>query len=461
MQRVCRDAPPGLPIAEHQPAIDLLHGLLPPHESRLFALPRAGADGLREWWTTQEGQPQPYSGLDEKSQATLLEKYQGTLSDLLKLGDTLRQQGRTGEADLLENLPRTPDTRHLYSLNGTPLITHWHAGLSGLAPAVAPLAVPADTTALTTTGPTRRWLWLLALLALLALLLAAWWWWTHRTPPVSEPISPPVATPVAPPPPEPAASATPEPVVPPVSEPVPQPPAPTKSAAGLTCAPRPADQSPPELVIVFDTSNSMDLNIATSPEDEDWIFSLTAQQRSRLSAPEKARFLAMLRRPTREEVAKKSLIDLVEQLPTSQSISMVTFNSCTAPTTIRHGPFPGTQHARITQLIQRLKINGGTPLADSIEAAAAMVDGKNRDAIIVVFLDGEDGCGEDQCATAARIAKAQPRLKFNVVDISGQGLSNCIAKSTGGRVYSTRDAARIAEALSQSVREVSEDVICK
>ena len=45
--------------------------------------------------------------------------------------------------------------------------------------------------------------------------------------------------------------------------------------------------------------------------------------------------------------------------------------------------------------------------------------------------------------------------------LSGQGLSNCIAKSTGGRVYSTRDAARVAEALNQSVREVSEDVICK
>ncbi|MGB6217660.1 MAG: hypothetical protein WBF84_09640, partial [Castellaniella sp.] len=252
MQRVSRDTTPDLPIAEHQPAIDLLHRLLPPHESRLFALPRAGSDGLREWWTTLEGQPQPYSSLDEKSQAALLEKYQGTLGDLHTLGDTLRQQGRADEAGLLEHLPRTPDTRHLYSLNGTPLITHWHAGLSGLPPLVVPPAAPAAAAALAGPPARRWWPWLLALLALLALLLAAWWWWTHRTLPVAEPLDPPAAAPVAPPPPEPVVPPAPEPVAPVAPEPVapepvaPQPvaPEPPPPPAPKPAPPKPARPAP-------------------------------------------------------------------------------------------------------------------------------------------------------------------------------------------------------------------------
>ena len=424
MQRVCRDTSTDLPVSRHQPTVDLLQKLLLPHDNQLFALPREGADKVLEWWTSLEGQPQPYNGLDEKSQATLLDACQRTLGDLHRLGDTLRRQGKTSEADLLEQLPRTPNTQHLYSLNGSPLLTHWYSDQPDVHPPVSP---PPPVTPPPAQKQTQRplWLWLLALLALLALLLALWWWTHHPVAAVQDPVAPPAAAPT-----------------------------------GMTCVPRPADEPPPELVIVFDTSSSMDLKIGASKEDEDWIFNMDLIQRGTLSDADKARFLSMFTGPSRAEVAKQSLINLVNQLPENQAISMVTFDSCMSPTTFRHGPFPGNQHARLTKIIQDLPIDGGTPLADSIETAAAMVDGKDRDAIIVVFLDGEDGCGRDQCAAAAAIAKAKPRLKFNVVDISGRGLSDCIAKSTGGHIYSTEDATEIAEALRESVREVSEGVSC-
>ncbi|KAG1250706.1 hypothetical protein G6F65_018634 [Rhizopus arrhizus] len=80
----------------------------------------------------------------------------------------------------------------------------------------------------------------------------------------------------------------------------------------------------------------------------------------------------------------------------------------------------------------------GTPVAASLRLAADMVDGVDRDAVIVMFVDGEDGCEQNQCAVAREIAKKKPRLKVNIVDLTGANLSSCIAKSTGGKFASAQ-----------------------
>ncbi|WP_323012206.1 vWA domain-containing protein [Castellaniella sp.] len=203
----------------------------------------------------------------------------------------------------------------------------------------------------------------------------------------------------------------------------------------------------------------MELNINVDIKEEDWLYSLNEQQRATLSQVDKARVLSLFSRPSRVETAKQSLRSLVMGLPEDQDISLVTFNSCSAPPS-RQGPFLGKQHADLLQYIEDLEVDGGTPLATSLEAAASMVDGKNRDAIVVAFLDGEDGCDRNQCEVAARIAEKQPRLTFNVVDISGRGLSDCIAKESGGRIYTARDTTHITEALQQSVLAIPKNTHC-
>lgn len=101
-----------------------------------------------------------------------------------------------------------------------------------------------------------------------------------------------------------------------------------------------------------------------------------------------------------------------------------------------------------------------TPSAEALFLAAQQMDGVNNDGIIVLFIDGEDGCGMNICQVAEYIAKEKPRLRANVVDISGFGLSNCVAEATGGRIYSSGNASRINELLRNSIEEVAADAAC-
>lgn len=97
----------------------------------------------------------------------------------------------------------------------------------------------------------------------------------------------------------------------------------------------------------------------------------------------------------------------------------------------------------------------GTPLAASLRHAAARVDGVDKEAIIILFIDGEDGCGENVCALSRQIAQQQPRLKINVVDVSGNGLSSCAAELTGGRIYSSQDITQIDDFFVQAAAELA------
>ncbi|MGP9591134.1 hypothetical protein, partial [Halomonas sp. AOP42-B2-16] len=104
--------------------------------------------------------------------------------------------------------------------------------------------------------------------------------------------------------------------------------------------------------------------------------------------------------------------------------------------------------------IQALNAYDGTPLAESLVAAAELVDGRERDAIIIAFVDGADGCEQDQCQIAAEIAQNQPRLTINVVDVTTGGRSNCLAKHTGGQVFSSQDAVEITSMLEQASSQI-------
>ena len=110
--------------------------------------------------------------------------------------------------------------------------------------------------------------------------------------------------------------------------------------------------------------------------------------------------------------------------------------------------------------INTLQADGGTPLASSLEEAASQVDGRDRDAVIVMFIDGADGCNRDVCSVSRTIAREQPRLRVNVVNISDSDSSDCIADNTGGRVYSAENAEQVAQMLRDATEEVSQSARC-
>ncbi|MDN7143989.1 hypothetical protein KC131_25425 [Pseudomonas sp. JQ170] len=407
MQRVTRDAGPdhdGLAALVQTVAIITKH--FPPSVAQLFALPRAGKDGAREWWTALEGQPRLYGELGAEQQAALLSLYEQRQDALRQLASELESRGQASDASALRRLIGPADLNNLYSVNGYPLLVRW-----GEPAAVAPPPAPRPV------ARTRRrtWIWLpwflLPLLALLALLAALWFGWPYLQRWFhSEPAKP------------------------------------------FACVKDPQVQ-PPQLSVVLDTSGSMQLSVDATLEDEKWFF-----ENQDNPAPDLERLARITQAPLRMDVAKQSLTQMVNDLHPAIDMRIVTFDGCRTP--VDHGVFNLAQRPALIQGIQGLVANDGTALSASLEAAARSMDGRERDGVIVMFVDGADGCGRNVCEVAQDIARDQPRLKVNLINISNNSLADCIADSTGGRVYSANNASQLAVALEGASQDVSSTANC-
>ncbi|KQN44678.1 hypothetical protein ASE98_06975 [Pseudomonas sp. Leaf48] len=492
MQRVIRDAQATSEgMSALQAKVALIQKHFPPTVASLFAIPRMGSGDVLEWWTELGGQPTPYADLNEDAQRRLLETYEVRQTSLGQLADELQKRGQPTEADDLRSLLGAPELDKLYSLNGEPLVVRWNLRPpKPIVPPVIPVApiVP----------PSRRGWWIAAaLLALLLLLLALWlWWFLHREPvvvvppvapaaPVVTPAEKPVEKPVEPVPepvvePEPKPAPVPEPAPEPVPEPKPVPPPkpapepkPVPPPKPVVAAPPPPPPPPPvptldnfacrknappaevpQFVVVLDTSGSMNLNIKSVKADEDWYFG--GNDLNKLLDPD--RTMRLTAKPSRMDVAKDSLAGMINGLDPKIDTRLITFAGCER--TPDRGVFRFGDRPRLINGIRGLAPDDGTPLADSLAHAASTVDGRNNDAVIVMFVDGEDGCGQDVCAVSRRIAREQPRLRVNVVKIGAGGPSRCIAENTGGRVYNSTNAAELANQLKQASKEVSSNTKC-
>lgn len=400
--------------------VALLQRHFPPSIASLFAIPRNGHDGNLQWWSELGGQPRPFAELNSQAQSQLLERLQQRQAAIEKLAAALQSGGQPQEAERLRFLLGTADTSNLYSLNDEPVLVRW-----GLPPRPEPVSPePARSQAPPVAPPPvikKRYFlipwWLILLLLLPLLLFLLWWLWQWSTPYWSK------------------LDFDPDP----------------KPAASFACTPA---AEPPDFVVVLDTSGSMNLNIKTSHADEQWFF----EQGNHLSKSH-PRVKQVLAGPSRFEVAQQGLEQIIGDLHPAIDTHLLTFNGCHA---IRnHGLFNHAQHPQLRQELAGLIANGGTPLGTSLQQAAKLVDGRNKDAVILMFADGEDGCEVDACAVAANIAREQPRLRVNVVNISESRLSDCIAEHTGGQVFASTDSKRLLKQLRNAVNQVADDPNCE
>jgi len=408
MQRITRDehaSSTELDVLEAKIALILKH--FPPSVASVYAIPRIGSGDVVEWWTELGGQPMRFHDVSEEQQAALLERYRQRQETLGLLADELVTRGQPEQAASLRTLIGAPDVNNLYSINGDPVVVRW--GLQPQ-PAVA-TPPPAPVAAPVVVQRTRRlWPWLLlALLLLLGLLLWALWHW--RLPPMN--------------------------LLSVQSHPVCR----AKTPAG--------NELPPEFVVILDTSGSMNLNINATKDDEDWYFKSRPQPED-----DDPRTVKIFAPQTRLDVAKTSLTGIINNLHPDIDTRLMTFAGCARQPD--HGVFSAAQRPQLIAGIQGLHANEGTPLASSLKKAARQVNGRDRDAVIVMFVDGDDGCNENVCKVAQRIAVEQPRLRVNVVNIGDSSLSNCIAENTGGSIYSSRNASDLANALKNATQAVSE-----
>lgn len=409
MQRVTRDTRPAQddPQALEQ-AMAIIVRHFPTSIAHLFATPRTGQDGVREWWSALQGQPRRYHELGADQQTALLRVYEQRQDALRQLVDELHARGQTQDAAVLRKLIGPANLEHLYSVNGDPLVVRW---AEPAPPPTPPVSPPPPAPAVRP----RRWIWLpwflLPLLGLLLLALALWFgwpylqrWYEHRQP------------------------------------------------ASFACV-KGSEAQPPEFSVVLDTSGSMQLGVAATPADEQWFFENIDNP-----AIDQQRVAEITRAPVRMDVAKQSLKQMINDLHPAIDMRIITFDGCRTP--LDHGLFTPAQRPALISGIEGLVPNDGTALSASLEAAAKTMNGRDRDGVIVLFVDGADGCGQDACAVAQRIAREQPRLRVNLVNISNNSLASCIAESTGGRVYSGDNAAQVAAALKQASQEVSSSRNC-
>jgi chemotaxis protein histidine kinase CheA len=162
----------------------------------------------------------------------------------------------------------------------------------------------------------------------------------------------------------------------------------------------------------------------------------------------------------RLDAATSAASSLVNSIDSNVQIGFVEINGC--PSAKSRGFFSGTQRQALRQTIRGvnpMRYDGMTPLVNGLVQIANMTDGVNADAVGVLISDGEDTCpvtkNMNVCSVARSIHARKPRLKIHTVLIgSDAGQAACIARITGGRVYSPRDAAQINAGLQATGAEM-------
>ena len=406
MQRVLRDPDTRQNVfTDLEGKVSLVRQHFPPSIASLYALPRLGSDGVLEWWSELGGQPLRYHDLKPDDQERLKAKLAQQQNSVAHLADTLKERGEESSALTLRYLVSNPDLSNLFSLNGVPLLVRW-----GIEP---PVEIPVLVPGAVKRGQTL-WPWLLGALLLALLIALLLWLWMSRDYLMGL--------------------------------------LPRHEIATYACQKDPK-ALPPEFVVVLDTSGSMGFNVDISSEDEDWF--LKVGQKLPATNPRVKRLFSGL---ARIDVAKQSFANMIRDLHPEIDIRLITFGDCNAQ--VDHGIFDLAQRPALVSGINGLEAYGGTPLASSLEEAANQVDGRERDAVIVMFIDGEEGCDRDVCEVSKRIAREQPRLRVNVVNISTNSNPSCISENTGGRIYTAENSEQISSLLRDAAKEVSNSDVC-
>lgn len=234
-----------------------------------------------------------------------------------------------------------------------------------------------------------------------------------------------------------------------------------KEAKNLCPGQRPKEVAP-EMAIVFDASGSMNFSLDVTD----------AQIRQAGPAAQIDGLMRqfglgggggvldrLTREPKRITVAKRAALALAQRLPSDMNAGLVLIEQC--PSARSAGFYAPGQRGSLIGQIQGIQPKGGTPLADGIAKGGAMLDGVTKESLMVVISDGTESCGGDPCAAAAALKRAKPLLKINVVDITGTGAGNCVARLTGGKVFTANNANEVVDMVNRASQEAMGPANCR
>ena len=460
-------------FAHYDEIIKILRSHLPPSTATLFAKPETKADQVTvEWYSELEGQPVLIAQemQEEKQFKPIISLIQQRLNAIVTLNQELMTKGvLTPEqsawlAQLVEGA--THDTRQIYLVNNEPVITGWGIGKKVEPPAPPPV-VPL-------TAPKHRWCyWLLPLLLLLLGLLA--WWWLNREPVVPPKVEPPkVEEPKKeepkpePPKEEPKVEEPkPEPVQePPKEEPKVEEPKP-EPKKNCRVVEKPTDA--PQLAIIFNNASGMRYTLLESAKKVA-IFDEKLRNPAKYGITQQDVYY-MYRKPNRSVASKKSVAELINNIPTAVDIGLVELKSCLSTSkkasyATNHGIFTAAQRSTLKAKLNKMQVREnqvpGTPIYEGLQKALTIIDGKEREALIVLITEGNGDCtNRNVCELIKKEAKERPKLKINIVNINSPWHNtDCLAKTTGGEILNgdMTNQVKLTEAIKKSMEPVQQEI---
>ena len=167
--------------------------------------------------------------------------------------------------------------------------------------------------------------------------------------------------------------------------------------------------------------------------------------------------------PTKIEVARKTLLDVIGELDDDMRLGLVAYghrsqrreqNCSDIETLVPVGPARSTV-PDILSAARSIEPKGMTPLTDAVRVAAEGMRYTERPATVVLITDGIESCNGDPCALANELERFGIDFTAHVV---GFGLDpieraqvQCLADGTGGQYFEAADAAGLQTALADAL----------
>jgi hypothetical protein len=158
------------------------------------------------------------------------------------------------------------------------------------------------------------------------------------------------------------------------------------------------------------------------------------------------------------ELAQEALVGLAEALPTEVNVALRAYghrrpDDCT-DSQLLAAPGPFFREALVAQIRAVQPVNlGRTPIAASLEAAAADLAAAPGETLVVLVSDGEESCEGDPVAAAAALHGARPEVRVSVVgfDIAPELRERlaAIAAAGGGEYLDAADLDELTAALQR------------
>ena len=398
--------------------VAVLNRYLPPSTTNILARPEV-KDNMVEWYSELQGQPQllnAHSSHYAEANALVVQR----LASIDALVFELLQKEAIEPAiaaylKQFTHIVKQYDIQ-IYSVNQQPVITGW--GLKDITAEQTPPVTEAKTP--------RRWLLplLLFTLAILGFLV-----WLFLTPSVPETVKI-------------------EPIVP-------------KNCRKVE---KPADI--PQLAIIFNNATGMKYTLLESKEAINAFDEKLQQQILPQSEID-----YMDRQPNRSVAAKEAVTHLINDIPNAVDIGLVELQSCVSKSpdvsaAISHGIFTGAQRTELKNKVQNMTVRDhrvpGTPIYEGIEKALTLLDGKKREALIVLITEGNGDCTERKiCTLMENVAKERPKLKVNIVSINSPwNVTDCLAKSTRGQIFDhdMTSQEKLTDAIKQAMKPVQQEI---